>query len=48
MSELKGQILGIILVIVMFAAIGGAMKKVFTDTVSEIATRVDNAVAEME
>lgn len=48
MSELKGQILGIILVIVMFGAIGIAMKEVFTESVTAIGTRIENAVEDMK
>lgn len=36
MSELKGQLFGIILVILMSVAIGGAIKKIVNDNVSAI------------
>lgn len=48
MSELKGQILGIILVIVMFGVIGAAMKGVFSSSIEDISTRVESALVDME
>ena len=41
MSELKGQILGIILVIVIFGIISYELKTVFTDSVAEITELLD-------
>ena len=31
MSEIKGQLLGLVLVLMVFGAVSGAIKKVFTD-----------------
>ena len=48
MSELKGQILGIILVIVMFGVIGVGMKEVFSTAVAGITTKIDTAIIKLQ
>lgn len=48
MSELKGQILGIILVIVMFGVIGVAMKGVFSSSIEDMSALVESALVDME
>ncbi len=44
MSELKGQILGIFIVLAIFAAIIGPLKTVFTNLTSEVANEVTEVV----
>ena len=48
MSELKGLILGIILVIVMFGIIGVGMKEVFSSTVDSLTTKIDTALIKLQ
>lgn len=43
MSEIKGQLLGIVLVLMVFAAISASMVAVF----SNLATKVENEVSEI-
>ena len=41
MSEIKGQLLGMILVLALFAAVAGAMVSIFNRSTDKIAERVD-------
>ncbi|HZJ89933.1 MAG TPA: hypothetical protein VFD05_04625 [Bacilli bacterium] len=45
MSELKGQILGVLLVILMFGIISGTMKMIFNSTTSRISSEYDQAIS---
>lgn len=45
MSEFKGQLLGMVLVIVLFAAISVAMKTMFTNEVSQISEQFTAAIS---
>lgn len=40
MSEIKGQILGVVLVLAIFGAIASIMIGLFTDTASDLETKV--------
>ncbi len=40
MGEIKGQLLGIILVLTIFALVGGVMAKTFTTSTNEISNRM--------
>lgn len=44
MSEFKGQLLGMVLVILVFAAIAGSMKGMFSKEVSAISSKFDTAL----
>lgn len=49
MSEIKGQLLGIILVLMVFGVVGGTLKSVFNgmaDTVSETVETIEDDVAD--
>ncbi len=48
MSEIKGQLLGIILVLVVFGAISVTMATVFKKTGAEIAEKADDPAADAE
>jgi Na+-translocating ferredoxin:NAD+ oxidoreductase RnfG subunit len=41
MSEIKGQLLGMILVLALFAAVAGAMIGIFNQSTDKVAERVD-------
>ncbi len=43
MSEIKGQLLGIILVLIVFGAISVTMVKVFKDTASSVSDKAGEA-----
>lgn len=45
MSELKGQILGIVLVISIFGAIAGSLVTLFTGTITKIQGKVDAEIS---
>lgn len=47
MSELKGQILGLLLVVVIFATIAVAFKASVNEQLSEIATKEDSIMLSM-
>ena len=40
MGEIKGQLLGIILVLSIFALVGGVMAKAFTDSTDAVSSRI--------
>ncbi|MCI2110742.1 MAG: hypothetical protein LKK13_00115 [Bacilli bacterium] len=42
MSELKGQLLGMLLVLSIFAAIGSVLYAAFTKTADNISSQIDN------
>ncbi|MDY2914236.1 MAG: hypothetical protein SPI58_05385 [Candidatus Enteromonas sp.] len=44
MSEIKGQLLGLLLVLAVFGAIGGTLMGVFSRTSDAIAARVDSQI----
>lgn len=46
MSEIKGQLLGIIIVLMVFAAVGGTMVALFSNFSGTINDHVDSLVAE--
>ena len=48
MSEIKGQLLGIILVLVVFGAISVTMATVFKKTGAQIAEKADDPAADAE
>ena len=48
MSEIKGQLLGIILVLVVFGAISVTMATVFKKTGADIAERAEDPAADAE
>ncbi len=41
MSEIKGQLLGMLLVLVLFGAVAGALYGMFSKSTDEISQRVD-------
>ncbi|MCI5453011.1 MAG: hypothetical protein PUI76_01675 [Mollicutes bacterium] len=45
MSEIKGQLLGMLLVLAVFGAIGGTLMGVFTKTSETIEKRVDSEIS---
>ena len=45
MSEIKGQLLGLVLVLGIFAIVGGILYTVFEKTAKKIGEKVDSAVA---
>lgn len=45
MSEIKGQLLGMILVLALFAAVAGAMVGIFNHSTETISSRVDQETA---
>ena len=47
MSEIKGQLLGILLVLVVFGAVSATLAGVFTKTANQISEKSENA-AEIE
>ena len=47
MSEIKGQLLGLILVLMVFGAVGGAIKKVFTDMKDTVVETVEDISTEL-
>ena len=46
MSEIKGQLLGIIIVLMVFAAVGGAMVALFTNFSNSLEGTVNTVVSE--
>ncbi len=44
MSEFKGQLLGMVLVIVVFAAISVAMKTMFTNEVNAVSSQFNSVI----
>lgn len=48
MSEIKGQLLGIILVVMVFAAVGTAMVTAFRNFGTKITSEVDAAITEVK
>lgn len=48
MSEIKGQLLGIILVVMIFAAVGGAMVGAFRNFGTTVTNQVTSAITEVE
>lgn len=44
MSEIKGQLLGMVLVLAIFGIIGGVLYAVFDKTANRIGEKVDSAV----
>ena len=48
MSEIKGQLLGIILVLIVFGAISVTMATVFKKTAQNISTKADDPSADAE
>ena len=48
MSEIKGQLLGIILVVMVFAAVGGIMITSFRSLGTKVASEVTSAITEVE
>ena len=46
MSEIKGQLLGIIIVLMVFAAVGGAMVALFTNFSGSLQNTVSTVVSE--
>ncbi len=48
MSEIKGQLLGILLVVMVFAAVGGAMVTVFTNLSDKVVSEVSEVYTELE
>ncbi|MDY0214871.1 MAG: hypothetical protein RBS24_05075 [Bacilli bacterium] len=47
MSELKGQLFGIILVILMFAAVGAGLATMFSNNINEINQQESQAYSEI-
>ena len=47
MSEIKGQLLGIILVVMVFAAVGGVMISAFRNFGTTISNEVSSAITEV-
>ena len=45
MSEIKGQILGIILVLAIFCSIAGVLMTLFNNTASNLESKLDNEVS---
>jgi hypothetical protein len=43
MSELKGQLLGMLMVLAIFAGIGSVLYKAFTSTATNVASQMSNA-----
>lgn len=48
MSEIKGQILGIVLVLAIFGAIAGVMVSMFRQTADKVEDQLSNEVAGVE
>lgn len=48
MSEIKGQILGIVLVLAIFGAIAGVMVSIFRQTADKVEDQLSNEVAGVE
>ena len=48
MSEIKGQLLGIILVVMVFAAVGGVMIAAFRSLGATVNSEVSSAITEVE
>ena len=46
MSEIKGQLLGIILVIMVFGIVAASLTAVFTNLSNTVSSEVDKAVSE--
>ena len=44
MSEIKGQLLGMVLVLAIFAVVGTVLYKVFDKTANQIGDKVESAV----
>ena len=44
MSEIKGQILGIVLVLAIFGAVAGVMISLFTNTASDLEEKVSTNI----
>ncbi len=47
MGELKGQILGLLLVIILFGAVGVVIKGLFEDTASDMSWHFQDTVTEI-
>ncbi len=45
MSEIKGQLLGLVLVLSIFAVVGVVLKQVFEKTSKKIGEKVDSAIS---
>lgn len=45
MSEIKGQLLGMVLVLAIFAIVGGVLYGVFKETSTKIGDKVDSALS---
>ena len=45
MSEIKGQILGIIIVLAIFGSIAGVLMTLFNNTASNLESKLDNEVS---
>ena len=48
MSEVKGQLLGVILVIMIFAAVGGLMMSAFKGVGQQVTSQVNSAITEVQ
>ena len=48
MSEIKGQILGIILVLTVFGAVGGTLVGIFRSLATTVENKVDSEVSQMK
>ena len=48
MSEIKGQLLGVILVIMIFAAVGGLMMTAFKGVGQQVTSQVNSAITEVQ
>lgn len=48
MSEIKGQLLGLVLVLVIFAAVSAGLATVFTSTAGQITTKSENIDTSIE
>ena len=47
MSEIKGQILGIILVLTVFGAVGGTLVAIFKNLANTVESKVNSEVSQM-
>lgn len=47
MGELKGQILGLLLVIILFGAVGAVVKVVFENSTADVKRQIQNTVTEI-
>lgn len=48
MSEIKGQLLGIVLVLMIFAVVSAAMVEVFNNLSDSVVNEVNNVIEEIE